>query len=210
MYFKNAVTFSTVKQWNLRLHIERTRDVTRSVKYSTDPEKRSGRVFAKGFTVQASNLRLVEEDNLYVWQRDLLGELAGVPDKRAILWYFDYQGGCGKTELCRYLVAKLDAVLYLTSASGKDLVHQVVKAKNDPRIVVMNLPRSAEGKFSYASIESIKDGLVFSGKYEGGYRLYPHPHLVIFSNWRPDETQLSLDRWRIRELLQNPPRLRIE
>lgn len=71
----------------------------------------------------------------------------------------------------------------------------------------MNLSRQAEGALSYASIEAIKDGLVFSGKYEGGFRLFPKPHIVIFSNWYPDLAKLSLDRWDIRHLT---PRLNEE
>lgn len=70
----------------------------------------------------------------------------------------------------------------------------------------MNLSRQAEGAFSYASVETIKDGLVFSGKYEGGTRLYARPHVIIFANWLPDMTKLSLDRWDIRTLANNPPR----
>jgi len=97
--------------------------------------------------------------------------------------------------------------LFLSSAAGKDLTHQVVKAQYDPRVVIMNLSRQAEGAFSYAAVESLKDGLVFSGKYEGGHRLFPRPHVIIFSNWFPDLSKLSLDRWDIRTLKPNPPRL---
>jgi len=100
--------------------------------------------------------------------------------------------------------------MFLTSAAGKDLVHQVVKQKKDPKIILFNLSRSAEGAFSYASIESIKDGLVFSGKYEGGTRLFPRPHIVIFANWLPDFAKLSLDRWDIRHLFNNPPRIVVQ
>jgi len=88
------------------------------------------------------------------------------------------------------------------------MLHQIVKSSFDPAVVVINLSRQAEGAFSYASVEAIKDGLTFSGKYEGGHRLFPTPHIVIFSNWWPDETKLSADRWDIRELIGNPPRVR--
>jgi len=53
----------------------------------------------------------------------------------------------------------------------------------------------------------LKDGVVFSGKYEGGARLFPPPHVIIFANFLPDFTKLSADRWVIRTLLNNPPRL---
>ena len=59
---------------------------------------------------------------------------------------------------------------------------------------------------SYSAIESLKDGLLFSGKYEGGVKLFPPPHVVIFANFLPDMTKLSIDRWDIHTLLNNPPR----
>lgn len=90
------------------------------------------------------------------------------------------------------------------------MLHQIVKAKFDPSIVIINLSRQAEGAFSYASVEAIKDGLCFSGKYEGGTRLFARPHIVVFSNWYPDITKLSIDRWDIRHLLNNPPRIHIQ
>jgi len=207
VYFKNPVSFATVKQWNLRMHVERSRDVTRSVQYCTKVETRSGRVWTNGFAAPRDELGIVPEDDLYDWQRVLLAELGGLPHPRKVIWYWDLQGGCGKTELCRYIIDKLDSVLFLTSAAGKDLVHQVVKCKRPPKIVILNLSRQSEGAFSYASVESIKDGLVFSGKYDGGSKLFPKPHIVIFANWFPDVTKLSIDRWDTRQLLTDPPRL---
>lgn len=207
MYFRNPVTFRQIKQWNLRLHVERSRDVHRSLQYCTNPEKRSGRLYTKGFTVPSAALDLVPEDQFYQWQRQLLAELGQLPHRRKVIWYYDQEGGCGKTELCRHIIANYENALYLASAAGKDLIHMVAKQKKDPKIIIMNLPRQAEGKFSYASVEAIKDGLLFSGKYEGSSRLFPRPHVVIFSNWYPDLTALTLDRWDIRVLHNNPPRL---
>lgn len=204
---RNPVSFATIKQFNLRLHVERSRDVHRSLQYCTSDEKRRGRIWVNGFDIPQEEIDLIEETQLYEWQRLLLAELGTLPHRRRVIWYFDADGGNGKTELCRYIISKIQRVLFLTSAAGKDLVHQVVKAKSAPKIILMNLSRQAEGAFSYASVETIKDGLVFSGKYEGGSRLFPRPHVVIFSNWLPDLTKLSLDRWDIRTLLSNPPRI---
>lgn len=205
-YFRNPISFATIKQWNLRLHVERSRDVHRSVQYCTSVEKRRGRVWSSGFAVPKEGLDIIEPLDFFDWQRELIAELGGLPHRRRIIWYCDPEGGCGKTEVCRHLVATHESTLFLTSAAGKDLVHQVVKSKKDPKIVIVNLSRQSEGAFSYASIESIKDGLVFSGKYEGGTRIFPRPHVVLFANWMPDLTKLSLDRWDIRHLLANPPR----
>lgn len=126
---------------------------------------------------------------------------------RSIIWYTDIVGGCGKTAFCRYAIANVPDVLFVSSGSAKDILYQVIKTKRDPRIVIFNLPRTAEGAMSYSAIEQLKDGLLFSGKYEGGVKLFPPPHVIIFSNFFPDLSKLSLDRWVTRDLINDPPRV---
>lgn len=203
---KNQIAFSTVKQWNLRLHIEATRDIHLSVQYCSDPEKRSGRIWCNGFNVETQELGILEPASLFEWQMECLSYIQGPPDPRRVRWYYDPDGGCGKTELARYLIARRGA-FFLASAKGADMCHQIIKSRSHPKIVCINLTRASEGAFSYSTIESIKDGLVFSGKYEGGVRLFPKPHLVIFANWYPDLTKLTTDRWQILTLRNNPPRV---
>jgi hypothetical protein len=189
------------------MHVERTRDIHKSVKYCSSLEKRCGRIYASGFTIPKEGLDLIEETEFYDWQRQLLAELGQLPHRRRIIWYYDQEGGCGKTELARHIISKYENALYLASAAGKDMIHMVAKQAKDPKIIIINLSRQAEGKFSYASVEAIKDGLIFSGKYEGCSRVFPRPHVVIFSNWYPDLSALTLDRWDIRVLRNNPPRI---
>jgi len=203
---KNQVAFSTVKQWNLRLHVEATRDIHAAVQYCSDLAKRRGRIWSRGFDTDNDELGLLVPEALYEWQVELEAYIQGAVDPRRVRWYFDPDGGCGKTEMCRYLIGRRGA-FFLASAKGTDMCHQIVKARNHPKLVVINLTRAAEGAFSYATVESIKDGLVFSGKYEGGVRIFPKPHLVIFANWFPDLTKLTADRWEILTLRNNPPRV---
>lgn len=205
VYFRNQIAVTSLKQWNNRLHLEATRSVNNSVDYCSDPEKRHGRIWAQAFRVR-DELHLLEHADLYDWQRELLEELTGRTNDRSIVWYTDPNGGTGKTQLCKHVLGTLPGVCYLTGAAGKDIAHQIVKARCDPRIVLCNFARSSEGNTSYAALEAAKDGLVFSGKYEGGVRMFPSPHVIVFANWSPDITQLSLDRWKIRRLEPNPPR----
>lgn len=202
--YKNAVALSTLKQWNTRIHWEKTISIQASVAYCTDETKRSGRIWTKNFSSTASaELHLLQEPDLYPWQRDLITELRGPPHPRSVIWYTDREGGCGKTALARLLYATFTGVIYLNGGSFKDAAHAVIRAKQDPRLLILNLPRSVEGKVSYTTLESIKDGLVASGKYEGGVRLYPVPHVIVFSNFFPDINALSQDRWDLRELRDN-------
>lgn len=208
VHFANQVSFSTIRQWNPRIHWERTHSVAASVAYCSNPDKRVGRIWCRGFTISERDLRIIREDSFYPWQRELREELLGEPHMRNITWYCDAVGGCGKTAFARFLMKNVVHTLFVSSGRATDIAYQIIKTAWDPKIVVFNLPRSAEQAMSYASLESVKDGIIYSGKYEGGSKLFPPPHVLVFANFFPDLTKLSLDRWDIRELLPDPPRVR--
>lgn len=202
LHYKNQVARSTISQWNPRLHLEPARSIVQSVAYCSDATKRHGRIWSKHYQVR-DDLHLLDRADFFGWQEELFTELLGDPDERRIIWYYDADGGAGKTAFARALLARSPGVLYLSGGGYRDAAHQIIKAKTDPRIVLVNLPRSTEGKVSYGTFECAKDGLVASGKYEGGVRLFPPPHVVIFANYLPDLSQLSIDRWDIRHLRHN-------
>lgn len=196
---------STLKVWNPRIHWEHTRDIKSSVAYCSDPQKRApnGRVWSAGFTIPTEDLHILDFADLFPWQRDLVNDLREPADDRSILWYCDRLGGSGKTALAKHIIRNIPHAMFFSGGKFTDMAHQVVRSKFDPSVVVVNLPRTSEGKLSYAAMEAIKDGLLQSGKYEGGWRLYPPPHVVVFSNFMPEEDKLSADRWKIRELENN-------
>ena len=41
---------------------------------------------------------------------------------------------------------------------------------------------------------------MFSPKYESTSKLYNIPHVLVFANWMPDMSRLSIDRWDIMHL----------
>jgi len=206
IHYKNAVALSTIKSWNPRLHWEQARSVVNSVAYCSDATKRKpqGRLWTLGFAIPSSpRVEVLEVADMFTWQRALAAEIETPPDQRSIIWYYDQIGGSGKTEMAKYLLATYDSAIFLSGGAFKDISYQIVKAKKDPTLVIVNLPRTSEGKVSYASLEAAKDGLVQSGKYEGGFRLFPQPHVVVFANFMPDLASLSADRWVIRVLENN-------
>lgn len=206
VHFRNQVAFSTIRQWNTRAHWERARSVANAVAYCSDPAKRTGRIWTTGFNVDTRDMRIVLEPNLYEWQRELLQELRGEAHMRKIIWYCDVEGGTGKTAFARFLVKNMPHTMFVTTGSSKDIAYQIIKSSWSPHQVIFNLPRTAEGGMAYGALESLKDGIIFSGKYEGGAKLFPPPHVVVMANFLPDMNKLSQDRWDIRTLLNNPPR----
>ena len=133
------------------------------------------------------------------WQKRILEIISEEPDDRTIWWFWEPFGGIGKTAFAKYLVAKCGA----TFLGGKaaDMQFAIAKAFGEtgrtPEVVVMNFPRSMEGKISYQGLESIKDMLFFSGKYESQMIVGNSPHVIVFANWEPDVSKLSADRWRV-------------
>lgn len=203
---KNQVAVTTLKTWNPRIHWEPTRDIKSSIKYCSDPTKRKpeGRVWSSGFTLpETDNTHIIDLADCYAWQRDLYTEIQNPPDERRIIWYCDASGGSGKTAFCKLALTTLHRVLFFSGGNFRDISHVVTKSKFDPATVLINLPRSSEGKISYGAIEAIKDGIIQSGKYEGGFKLYAPPHVVVMANFLPDFSALSLDRWDVRQLEHN-------
>lgn len=68
---------------------------------------------------------------------------------------------------------------------------------------ILDIPRANKNCISYKSIESIKTGLIYSPKYEGGQAVFNSPHIIIFSNYPPEIQNLSLDRWEIFEIQED-------
>lgn len=180
-------------------HFEVARNPAASIEYCRKIDTWDGKLrFEKGVP---KALRVVE--NLRPWQNELVEEIKKEPDDRTIIWYVDEHGGKGKTTLCRYLVVNHDAI-YINGGKGNDILHvtaEMLKLKHMcSQLILFDFPRTLEGKVSYSAIESIKNGLFMSTKYEGGLININSPHLVIFANWAPDVTQLSEDRWDIRTI----------
>ena len=67
-------------------------------------------------------------------------------------------------------------------------------------VVLFDIPRDNGNKISYKSIESIKNGVVYSPKYESKHKLFNSPHVICFANCLPEVEKMSDDRWCIEEI----------
>lgn len=146
------------------------------------------------FTWWKTDVDLLRYDQLYDWQLKIVELVKTKPDKRTIHWYWEKTGCTGKTELVKYLCYKHDALLF--GGRAGDITSRVIQ-HGAPRIAVMNLTRTTEGRISWQAIESLKDGCVETGKYEGGQLVFNPPHVIIFANFEPERGTLSADRWNI-------------
>lgn len=134
--------------------------------------------------------------NLYPWQKEAERIMLGEPDDRTVFWIWDSQGNMGKTAFCKYMIVKHGASV-IGNGKSADISYAL---KDDPKIVLLNLTRTVEGTVNYAAIESIKDGLIFSGKYESRMKVFNPPHVFVFANFAPVIENMSEDRWEIVDL----------
>ena len=87
------------------------------------------------------------------------------------------------------------------AADAKCIIASVVQKTGEcPPIVIIDIPRCNGGFVSYQAIESIKNGIMVSTKYESGMVRFNKPHLLIFANEPPNMEKLSKDRWVVTEL----------
>lgn len=143
-------------------------------------------------------------NELYPWQKYIVDTLQTKPDSRSINWVVDYVGNCGKSTLAKYCVFHKHAK-FLSFGCASDLLHLVFKSKA-ARGFLFDLPRTKSKRVSmdeiYSALESIKNGMVLSTKYEGGELLMPSPHVWVFTNYMYTRGKMSNDRfvvWHIDE-----------
>lgn len=130
--------------------------------------------------------------------RDFLDPIIEEPfDYRTIHWVCDPKGGWGKSLIQKYLVDNHTTLM--VAGAGKDMAYalKTYHEENDmwPDFVVCNLPKSTKEEYiSYGMLEMIKDGLLFSGKYESGQLRFPPVKLIVFANMVPGMDEWSEDR----------------
>lgn len=193
--------FSVLKKVNSRWHLEKAKGSRES---NVDYCSKDG-LFESNIPVRLK-LRILNSYKDVVWkdwQMDIIKIVESDPNSRLVHWFFEETGNVGKSFLAKYLVLKYDAVI----ASGKaaDVFNQVnvwltTHDEESPRLIIVDIPRSSMDFVSYQTLEKLKDGMLYSGKYEGGVCVFEPPHVICFANEKPDFTAMSGDRWGIRRL----------
>lgn len=140
------------------------------------------------------------------WQQNIIDIIAQEPDKRTIYWFWEPNGGIGKTTFQKYLFSNFKGVVMLSGKSA-DMKNAIVSYKEKtgetPRTILIDIPRTFNSTYiSYTGIEEIKNMYFYSGKYEGGMICDQCPHVIIFANIAPpiSEDMMSADRWVVKHL----------
>lgn len=136
---------------------------------------------------------------LYGWQREIV-DMLSTQTEREVLWVYDTVGNTGKT----YLSNVLDFKHNYQSFMGGKYADMAYAIQCDRDGYVIDLARTSEEFCCYNFMESIKNRRVFSTKYDSGTKYLRSFRLVVFSNYLPDLSKLSRDRWRLVELIKTP------
>ena len=80
----------------------------------------------------------------------------------------------------------------------------IALAYEDNPIVVFDFSRTQEERVNYNVIECFCNGRIFSSKYESQVRRFKRPQILCLSNFYPDKSKLSDDRWQILEFNKQP------
>ncbi len=175
-----------------RCHVSPCKSWPASRDYCTDPTKRAKN--GKVFSTEDLNLKVIDPmEGLtpYPWQRILLEFLGGKPHQRRIYWFWDIDGNVGKSCIAKSLCLKPHSLKI--GGKGSDLKFALSSLRG-VRLVIIDVPRDDQGKIPYGSIEDIKNGHFFSGKYKSRQCLFNPPHVVVFANVPPEKGRWSNDR----------------
>lgn len=144
--------------------------------------------------------RLVE-GTLRGWQTDLDDRLKLPPDDRKIHFVVDENGNSGKSWLTRYwFTERPDDIQMLSVGKRDDLAHAIDITK---RLFVFDVPRGGMEYLQYTILEQLKDGIIFSPKYDSRTKILGHKcHVVVFCNEEPDRNKMTRDRFLVINIRQ--------
>lgn len=182
------------------VQIRKVKNKVSAMKYCSKEETRMSGPWLKGVEIE-KGLKLLKYENMYEWQKKIVDECSEeCTDDRTINWIWEREGCVGKTQLCKYMAVRMNAMI--VKGNPDSVGSRIILEKRRPTICILNLPRSKEGWCisQYETLESVKDGLICSSKYEGGQVIFDSPHVYVFANWPPDESKLSSDRWNVVQL----------
>lgn len=130
------------------------------------------------------------------WQTEADGLMRGNPHSRHIHFVVDPVGNSGKSWFCSYMLTQFpDEVQILRIGKRDDLAYNIDAVK---RIFLFDIPRGQMIYLQYNILESLKDRMVFSPKYESSLKVLTSvPHVMVLCNEAPDMDALSADRYNI-------------
>lgn len=154
--------------------------------------------FVKDYVNDKKKKITVRAHPLREWQAEMYGKLILPPDEREIVFIVDLAGNQGKSWFARYYCDRHENAQIIVPGKKADMAYTV---REDCRVFFVDCPRSKQGEYiQYDFLEELKNGYIFSPKYQSAVKKLEIPHVVVCMNERPDMTKLSADRYTIKTL----------
>ncbi|AXQ65761.1 MAG: putative viral replication protein [Cressdnaviricota sp.] len=131
---------------------------------------------------------------LYGWQQILEDKLKDPAGDREIIFVVDTEGNTGKTYYSKLYCSAHPTAQYMEMTKKADMAYAL---RRDVTHLFVNCTRHQTDFLNYSFLEAVKDGMVFSGKYESGTKILGPCHVVVMMNVHPDMEKLSVDRYKI-------------
>ncbi len=213
----HQIAFSTIQKILHKAHIEPAKgDTMQNFKYCSKDSKFETNINPDDYLsfkdkLHKKLLHKFDKIKWHPWQQIVLDIIKTKPNDRTINWVLDLEGNTGKSFLTKYLCLTKKCII----ADGKkDNIFNQLKImldeENEPEIIILDIPRHSKEYLNYGVIEQLKNGLVYSGKYEGGMCIFDNVHIFIMANFHPDLSKFTEDRWNIimpRSKKNEPPNL---
>lgn len=206
MKFKNARMFDSLKKSFPKVHWERSKNWAATKTYCCKSDTAVANTIKKKdhpYKHVTDDEFVNENLELFDWQERIESLMMSPVDRRKIMWMWEPDGNRGKTSFVRHLIIKFPREVLFVSGKAADIKYAIVECVKkgfNLKLVIFHCVRSMEQYISYEAIESVKDGIFFSGKFESGMVIFNRPHCLCIANFEPDTTTLSKDRWEIVEL----------
>jgi hypothetical protein len=142
--------------------------------------------------------RKLPEREFRIWQSELNIMLNREADDRTIIFIVDRNGNAGKSWFAHFYASRHERVQVLLPGKRADMAYAL---DNTIRVLFIDAPRSKQSDFiQYDFLEEVKNGYVFSPKYESRFKVLEKCHVCVMMNEDPDRTKLSEDRFHVIEI----------
>lgn len=156
--------------------------------------------FVYDYIDDQKTIKVKDFEELRDWQKELQKTLEEEPDNRKIIFVVDQDGGAGKTTFAKWYCRKHEDAQYLEASTKADMAYAL---QDDLRVLFVNVTRSVDKSahdYLYSFLEAVKDGMVFSRKYESRVKYFGDVHVVVLMNSEPNRELLTCDRYHVLEL----------
>ncbi len=204
-HFQGVIRFETLKGVAFQkelppMHWERSRSWKKAIKYCS---KLESRIDGPWFNLEFLKFKETIEDplkglKLYDWQQQIINIVLTKPDRRTINWIYDSKGGKGKSAIISHIMLNYKGCIELDGPKRDMFYHFLTaNAEMDIKTCFIDLSRADYNRLDYGAIERIKNGRIFSTKYESTAIMFNPPHIIVTCNIEPRYEMLTADRWNV-------------